>query len=152
MFSRETTTQVEANKAILRRLQDAINADDPKQLSSTIDELVHPDAVIRTPLPIDATGPELLKEVFDRLLAAFPDLRVTADNVIAEGDQVASSNTVTGTHLGSYMGRPATGVFVTYHEMFVVRIAAGRIVETSGIVDALSLMRQLGAIVADSSL
>ena len=140
---REANRRLEANKATLRRLQEAINTDDVTLLSTTIDELVVPDAQIRTPLPIDATGPELLKGVFGRLLQAFPDLRVVSTNMIAEGDQVFSSNTVTGTNLGKYLGRPPTGALVSYGEMFVVRFADGRIVETSGIVDAPSLMRQL---------
>ena len=138
--------RVAPNKATLQRLQDAINTGDTSLISATIDELVHPDAVIRTPLPIEATGPHLLKEVFGRLLRAFPDLRVATDDVIAEGDRVVSSNTITGTNLGAYLGRPATGAFVTYREIFVVRFDAGLIVETSGIVDAMSLMRQLGMV------
>jgi predicted ester cyclase len=140
----ETSRQLATNKAALRRLQDAINSGDAKVLSRTIDELVAPDAQIRTPLRIDRAGPDLLKEVFRRLFQAFPDLRVTADNVIAEGDQVVSANTVIGTNLGPYLGRAPTGTFVTYRELFVVRFAGDQIVETSGIVDTLSLMRQLG--------
>jgi predicted ester cyclase len=142
----ESSRQLATNKATVRRLQEAINTDDLNVIRTTIHDLVAPDAVTRTPLPIDATGPDLLVEVFTRLLQAFPDLRVNSDNMIAEGDQVVSSNTVTGTNLGQYMGRPATGTFVTYREMFLVRFAGGRIVETSGIVDTLSLMTQLGTV------
>jgi hypothetical protein len=43
-------------------------------ISRTIDELVKPDALICTPLPIEATGAALVKEVFARLLRAYPDL------------------------------------------------------------------------------
>jgi steroid delta-isomerase-like uncharacterized protein len=138
--------QEASNKATLRRFQEALSGSDWELISKTIDELVEPDAKIRTPLPIEATGAELLKEVFGRLLRAFPDLRVTVEDVIAEGDKVVARNTVTGTHQGEYMGLQATGKSVTYNEVFIARFAGGRIAETWGIVDVLSQMRQLGVI------
>ena len=63
-----------------------------------------------------------------------------------EGDRFVTRNTVTGTHLGEYLGIAPTGKSVTYNEMFIVRFADGRIVETSGVVDLLAQLRQLGAI------
>jgi steroid delta-isomerase-like uncharacterized protein len=138
--------QEASNKATLRRFQEALSSSDWEVISKTIDEVVEPDAKIRTPLPIEATGAELLKEVFGRLLRAFPDLRVTVEDVIAEGDKVVARNTVTGTHQGEYMGLQATGKSVTYNEVFIARFAGGRIAETWGIVDVLSQMRQLGVI------
>jgi steroid delta-isomerase-like uncharacterized protein len=140
--------QEASNKATLRRFQEALSSSDWEVISKTIDELVEPDAKIRTPLPIEATGAELLKEVFGRLLRAFPDLHVTVEDVIAEGDKVVARNTVTGTHQGEYMGLQPTGKSVTYNEIFIARFAGGRIAETWGVVDVLSQMRQLGAIPA----
>jgi steroid delta-isomerase-like uncharacterized protein len=137
--------QEASNKATLRRFQEALSSSDWEVISKTIDEVVEPDAKIRTPLPIEATGAELLKEVFGRLLRAFPDLRVTVEDVIAEGDKVVARNTVTGTHQGEYMGLQATGKSVTYNEIFIARFAGGRIAETWGVVDVLSQMRQLSA-------
>jgi predicted ester cyclase len=85
----------------------------------------------------------------DRALhRAFPDLRVTVGDVIAEGDKVVSRNSVTGTHQGEYMGIPPTGKSVTYNEIFIVRFVNGRIAETWGVVDVLSQMKQLGLIAA----
>jgi predicted ester cyclase len=75
-----------------------MNTSDLGVISKTIDELVEPDAQIRTPVPIEATGARVLKEVFGRLHRAFPDLRVTVEDVIAEGDKVVGRNAVTGTH------------------------------------------------------
>jgi predicted ester cyclase len=112
----------------------------------TIDEFVEPDALIRTPLPIEATGAQAMKEVFTRLLRAFPDLQVTIDDLIAEADKVVSRNTVTGTHLGDYMGHRPTGNPVTYKEIFIFRFAGDRIAETWGVVDVFSQMRQVGVI------
>jgi steroid delta-isomerase-like uncharacterized protein len=140
-----STTQETANKATYVRFQDAMNTRDPEIISTTIDLLVQPDAQVRTPLPIDAAGAQLLKEVFARLLTAYPDLHISVDDVIAEGDKVVGRHTVTGTHRGMHMGIAPTGKSVSYNEIFVFRFADGRIAETWGVVDVLSQLRQLGA-------
>ena len=134
------------HKAVFRRLHEATNSGDPRLISDTIDEIVDPDVLIRTPLPVQATGAEALKEVFARLHSAFPDLHVTVEDLIEEGDKVVGRHTVTGTHEGEYMGLKPTGRFITYNEIFIVRFADGRIAETWGVVDVLSQLRQLGAI------
>jgi steroid delta-isomerase-like uncharacterized protein len=141
-----STDQATSNKATVTRFQEALSSGEWELISKTIDELVEPDALIRTPLPIEATGAELLKEVFGRLHRAFPDLHITIEDLIAEGDKVVARDTVTGTHQGEYMGLPPTGKFITYNEIFICRFAGGRIAETWGVVDVLSQMRQLGAL------
>src|SRR5437763_6477038 len=98
-----------SNKATFRRFHEATNTGDAALISQTIDEIVAPHAMIRTPLPIQATGAQALNEVFTRLLRVFPHLHVTIEDLIAEGDKVVRRNTVTGTHLGDYMGLPPTG-------------------------------------------
>lgn len=139
-----STAQQTSNKATFRRFQDAANTGDAEQISKTIDEIVEPDVLIRTPLPVEAAGAHALKKVFARLHRAFPDLRITVEDVIAKGDKVAARNPVTGTHRGEYMGLPPTGKAITYNEIFIFRFAGGRIAETWGVVDVLSQMRQLG--------
>ncbi len=143
-----STSQQTSNKATIRHLQDANNSGDLERIARTIDEVFAPDALISTPLPIEATGAEVVKEVFARLLRGLPDLHTTIEDLIAEGDKVVSRNTVTGTHLGEYMGLPPTGISITYNEIFICRFAGGRIAETWGVVDVLSEMKQLGAIPA----
>jgi steroid delta-isomerase-like uncharacterized protein len=140
------TAQETSNKAAVRRFNDAANTGDEELIARTIDELVAPDALIRTPLPIETTGAELAKEAFARLLRAYPDLHITIEDLVEEEDKVVSRNTVTGTHRGEYMGIPPTGKTVTYNEIFIVRFADGRVAETWGVVDVLSQMRQLGVI------
>lgn len=137
-----------SDKATFTRLHEAVNSGDAELVEKTIDEIVEPDVLIRTPLPVEATGAQALKEVFARLLRAFPDLHITVEDVIAEGDKIVSRNTVTGTHQGEYMGRPPTGRSVTYNEIFIFRFADGRIAETWGVVDVLAQMRQLGMVPA----
>ena len=68
------STHQPRNKATLRRLQEALSSGDWALISKTIGEVVAPDALIRTPLPIETTGGGRLKEVFGRLYRAFPDL------------------------------------------------------------------------------
>lgn len=78
------------------------------------------------------------------LWAAFPDLHITVDDLIAEGDRVASRTTLRGTHRGELFGAPATNRGVEVAMMTIERIAAGRIAEHWRVSDELGLFRQLG--------
>ena len=140
------TAEMERNKSLARRFSDAMNTNDAEIISRTIDELVEPDATVRTPLPSDATGAQLLKQVWTVLLLAFPDLHLNVEDLIGEDDKVVARIVVTGTHLGDYMGLEPTGKSIAYDEIFIFRFGNGRVVETWGVVDVLSQMRQLGAI------
>jgi predicted ester cyclase len=123
-----------------------VNSGDIDTLRAAIDQFVLPDAVIRTPLPIEATGAEKLKQVWAMLFAVYPDLHLIVEDLIAEDDKLVCRNTVTGTHRGEYMGHPPTGAPVTYNEIFVFRFVDGRVVETWGVVDVHAQMRQIGLI------
>lgn len=139
-----SSTQEADNKVVLRRLNDALNSGDTAIISAAIDEVFQPDVVIRTPLKVDASGPELMKQLWAVLLRGFPDLHVEVEDVIAEGDKVVTRNTVSGTHGGDYMGVAPTGKSITWNEIFIVRIVDGRVAETWGVVDIAAQMRQLG--------
>jgi steroid delta-isomerase-like uncharacterized protein len=143
-----STAQATSNKTTLKRFEDTVNTGDVELISETIDELVEPEALIHTPLPIEASGAQAAKQVWAMLLRGLPDLHLTIEDLIAEGDKVAIRNSVTGTHQGEYMGLPPTGKSVTYNEIFIFRLADGRIAETWGVVDVLSQMKQLGVIPA----
>jgi predicted ester cyclase len=143
-----SAAQETRNKATFKRFHDAVNTGDVELISKTIDEIVEPDALIHTSLPIEATGAQALKQVWPMLLRGLPDVHVTIEDLIAEGDKVVSRNSVTGTHQGEYMGRPPTGKSVTYNEIFILRFVNGRIAETWGVVDVFSQLKQLGRIPA----
>jgi predicted ester cyclase len=128
------------------RLHEAANTRDLAIVTETIDSLVAPDAIIHTPLPFEASGAALMKELFVRLLRAYPDLHIEVEDLIAEGDRVVSRNTVTGTHLGEYLGLAPTGRSVAYDEVVIMRFADGRMAESWAVVDMLAQLRQLGAI------
>jgi predicted ester cyclase len=143
-----STAELTTNKATFRRFRDAMNTCDMEFISKTVDELVEPDATIRTPLPGDATGAEVLKQVWAVLLRAFPDLHLTVEDLIGEEDKVVARIVVTGTHLGEYMGMEPTGKSIAYDEIFIFRFANDRVVETWGVVDVYAQMKQIGVIPA----
>lgn len=144
------TPEEAANTAIYQRMLDASNSHDVEHIAATIDAIFHPDVDMGTPLPIDATGAEAVKTVHRMLHRAFPDLHITAEDLIAKDDKVVAQQTVRGTHTGSdYMGVPPTGKSVTYEEMFILRFEHRRIVETRGVVDVLTQLKQLGLMPAE---
>jgi steroid delta-isomerase-like uncharacterized protein len=77
-------------------------------------------------------------------VAAFPDLKITIEDQIAEGDKVITRLSTTGTHLGDFMGMSATGKSFTMEGGTLDRIVDGKIVEHRTIDDVMSMMRQLG--------
>jgi predicted ester cyclase len=145
--SHMSPAQETSNKAAIRRINDAI-AGGVEQICQAIDEIFEPDVVFHAPIPTGATGTEALKQLWPMLLHAFPDLQVTVEDLIEEGDKVVSRNTVTGTHQGEYMGMPPTGKSITYNEIFIGRFVNGRVAEIWGIVDVFAQMKQLGLIPA----
>jgi steroid delta-isomerase-like uncharacterized protein len=88
------------------------------------------------------------KQGISPFFSAFPDLRVTADDVLSEGDKVVCRYTWHGTHRGDFFGVPATSRRVTVSGMSVYRVAGGKIVEEWWLEDLLGLMQQLGAVPA----
>lgn len=138
-----------SNKATFRRFHDAFaSSGDAQFISTTIAEIAEPDVLIHIPSGQAATGTQALKEVFARVHRVFPDIHVTVEDMIEEGDKVVGRHTVTGTHQGEYMGLPPTGKSVTYNEIIIFRSVNGRIAETWGVVNVFSQMKQLGMIPA----
>ncbi len=75
---------------------------------------------------------------------AYPDTHYTINDMVAEGDKVATRVTMTGTNKGEYMGRPPTNKKVTVSGIIIERLAGGKIVEDWSVFDSLGEMRQLG--------
>lgn len=91
----------------------------------------------------DREGTRQLLRVYRQ---AFPDMRVHVDDMIAEGDQVVSRLTMTGTHQGEFLGLVPTGRQVTVTMIDWHRLVEGRQVEHWSQVDLHGLLQQLGAI------
>jgi steroid delta-isomerase-like uncharacterized protein len=134
---RETTP--DENKQIMLR-QLAIWNDGDYDVA---DEIFHPQAVApdAPQLPV---GPEGCKEVARVFRTAFPDFRMTVEDVIAEHDLVVCRFRQTGTHEGELFGIAPTGRAVDFGEIALCRIAGGQIVASWFQTDMLALMGQLG--------
>jgi steroid delta-isomerase-like uncharacterized protein len=109
-----------------------------------IDTLLTDDFVEHTPAPGQGTDRRATKEFISQMLKAFPDLDFQIENQIAEGDTVAVTATMTGTHRAEFMGVPATGRRVVVQTMDTGKVRGGRFSDHWGLVDVPSLMTQLG--------
>ncbi len=114
------------NKALVHRLyEDGFNAEDV----GILDVLLAPHFVDHTAAPGQAPGAAGIKDAWTRLHTAFPDIHLTVEDVIAEGDGVAARITLRGTHRGEFMGVLPTGRVIQAQGMEFVHIADGQIVD-----------------------
>ena len=134
----------EDNKALVRRWFEELFNEAKLDLA---DEIVTPDHVTHdTSTPEHLPGPEGERQLVTLVRGAFPDGRITIEDLVAEGDKVAVRWTFRGTHRGDFMGIAPTGKEVEMGAMDLFRVAGGKIAETWSNVDMMTMMRQLGAI------
>jgi steroid delta-isomerase-like uncharacterized protein len=133
------------NKEVTRRFSAEVWGEGNAALA---DELIAPDLVEHTPFPAQTPGLEGHKQVLAMFRSAFPDLKVTVDDVIAEGDMTYLAWHGDGTHTGQLMNIPATGKPVHVTGMDILRLENGKIKERWAEINALALMMQLGVIPA----
>jgi len=132
-----------ANKTIVRRgLEELYNQGN----LDLADEIFAPEYVWHNVSGPDVHGSEGMKEHVALVRNAFPDIHITADDMIAEGDKVVTRWTIVATHKGEFVGIPPTGVQVTFTGILISRIADGKIAEDWENSDVLGLMQQLGVI------
>ncbi|MBW3664185.1 MAG: ester cyclase [Actinobacteria bacterium] len=103
------------------------------------------DYVDHNPAPGVPGNREGLMRLREMTLAGFPDFAVTVEDAVAAGDKVAVRLTNTGTHEGTFLGIPPTGAQANWTVMAIFRVADDSVVERWGLVDAVSLLTQLGA-------
>jgi steroid delta-isomerase-like uncharacterized protein len=134
----------EENKAVVLRQEEEIFT---RGNLDAADEIYAPGYVGHDPSnPEDVWGPEAAKQAAADYRRAFPDLRVTVEDLIAEGDKVVARLRFRGTHLGELEGIAPTGRRVDCTGIVVSRMEGGKIAEDWANFDDLGLMRQLGAI------
>ena len=133
---------IEENKALTRRVTEEIVN---KGNLDLVDEIFDKD-FIGHGSPEDIKGPEGWKQFLSQYLSAFPDLKITIHDQIAEGDRVVDRHTATATHKGELAGIAPTGKQVTITEIIINRITGGKIVESWSNIDMLGLMQQIGAV------
>ena len=133
----------ETNSAFIRRFVDeAIN----RRNAAAIDQMVAEDFLEHVPLPGQGSGREGLKQAVAMLLHAFPDMRWTIEEQVAEGDKVVSRFAWTGTQQGEFMGIKPRGAKVSVWGVVIDVVRDGQFVESRIIMDSLGLLQQLGAI------
>ena len=120
------------------------------------DELIAADAVTHDPgLPAELRalrGPEVLKRTVSMYRSAFPDVKITVDDAIREGDKVALRWHAEGTHRGDLAGLAPTAAGVSVTGMSIDQWKDGKIVEAWAEWDNLGLARQIGAAPPEGSI
>ncbi len=115
----------EENKALAVRIYDeAMN----QRNLAVLDEVYVPDAVYHGATR-SLQGPDAIKQALALYFAAFPDVRLTIDDVIAEGDRVVLRFTYRATHTGDFMGLPPTGKQIVVPGIGILRIINGKVRE-----------------------
>lgn len=91
-------------------------------------------------------GPQASKNVVALYRGAFPDIRFTVEDQVAEGDSVVTRWTVRGTNLGSLNGMPPTGKYAVVRGISIERYVDGKMAESNVSFDMLGLLQQIGVI------
>jgi predicted ester cyclase len=138
-------TSAEHNKAVSRRWIEVFNQrDDAAEADVRAPGYVAHAPVSLEPSPLDG-------EAWPRFLAGFvegfPDLHLTVEDAVAEGDLVAQRIQFEGTHTGEFQGLPPTQRKVSFSGLELNRFVEGRVAEHWFQLDSLTLLQQLGLVV-----
>ena len=140
---RSAAVPEEENKAVIRCWIEAFNE---RNLEAEAD-LLAPGYVAHVPAaPGPLEGLEAWRQFTGPFVEAFPDLRLTVEDIMAEGDMVAARVAFDGTHRGEFQGIPPTGKEVAFTSIEVNRVVDGKVEAHWVEIDLLGLMQQLGAI------
>ena len=131
----------DSNKALVRRLTNEVQN---RGNIAAVDEIAAPTFVNHSAPPGVPADREGVKQLTLLFRTAFPNGRMIIEDMIAEGDRVATRKTFRGTHQGAFMGLPPTGKPVEIGLIDIVRVVDGRVVEHWNAVDNLGLLQQLG--------
>ena len=129
--------------ATMRRMYDLLNAGDVDGFG----DLLAADFVEHEDLPGLEPGKQGVKTFFRTYIAAFPDLRMSAEDVLASGDKVVARARATGTHQADFMDIPATGKSIDVQLIDIIRFGDdGLAHEHWGVFDVMRMMQQLGVV------
>ena len=132
----------EENKSIVERFYEHLSVG----TIGTATDIITPDCIRHDPLGHEEFGPSGFAARARRTDAAFTDLKLVPDIILAEGDKVAVRWTITAKHTGPYRGFPATNRDVKFSGVNIFRIENGRIAEIWNHRDDLSTLLQIDAI------
>ena len=133
---------LEENKAIARRYPEEVYN---KKDIDVLDEIIDKNIINHWWKP-EINDPQIIKEYISKNLVAFPDVKFTVEDQIAEGDKVVTRVSFTATHKGEFRDIAPTGKKVKVTGVIIFKITNGKIAETWAEMDALSWMQQLGVI------
>jgi steroid delta-isomerase-like uncharacterized protein len=135
----------EQNKALARRFLDEVFNQGRLHV---VDEVTSPNATFHDPSVPGGTykGLEGQKQFVQIYRNAFPDLHIKIDDQIAEGEQVCTRWTATGTHKGEMMGILPTDKHTTVSGIDITRFENGKVVEAWVCYDMLGMLQQLGVV------
>lgn len=130
------------NKALVRRwFEEVWNQGN----ASAIEEMLATEGIVHGLGP-DSRGPAGFKPFHAAYRTAFPDVTITIEEIIGEGDIVAVRWNATGTYRGEGLGAAAKGKAVRFGGMAFARVEGGKLVEGWNTFDQLGMFQQLGAI------
>ena len=110
---------------------------------SRVEEFLAPEYIEHNLLPGQTPGLEGYKRRYLALRAAFPDVDIAIEDMLAEGDRVMARVTIEGTHLGPFLGQPASGRIARMAAINIYRVSSERIVERWGVQDLYGLLQQI---------
>jgi predicted ester cyclase len=133
----------EENKRIVRRFYEEFGNTGKVDF---IEEIIAPEYTEVYDGKRYPTGIEGAKSHITGVRQTYPDLHITIDRQIAEGEWVATCITATGTHKGSWLGMKPTNRIVTFTGVNIDRVVGGKIVEHGGAVNELGPFLAIGAV------
>ena len=137
------SSETEDNKKVVSRFVEEFKN---KANHDIVDELFTADFVHHLKDPRLPPGSAAMTLLGQSIVAGFPDVRVTVEDLIADGDKVIERTTAMATHTGEFNGIPPTGTQVVWTEIHIYRLRDGKIAELWSEIDLLGLLVQLGAI------
>jgi steroid delta-isomerase-like uncharacterized protein len=120
-----------------------------KKREDAIDEMFAADGVAHGLADAEGhaiRGPEGFKTLHRAFLSAYPDLKITVEDTVIEGDKIAARCTVTGSHEGHGIGVPPTNQPVEFTGMTIVRVKDGKIAEAWNEFNFMKMYEQIGAL------
>jgi steroid delta-isomerase-like uncharacterized protein len=128
------------NVEVYRRVFDAVNRGD----EAVLDDLLTEGVLDNNPIPGQEPGVAGFKQWMRYVRTAFPDVRVTVEDTLSQGDRVAGRVTWRGTHEGPLAGVAASGKPVQFTAIHIVRFENGKAAEWWGVADLLGALQQIG--------
>ncbi|MFL5734290.1 MAG: ester cyclase [Chloroflexia bacterium] len=138
---KKVNTDNTENMEVYRRVFDVVNRGDEAALGDLLAE----DILDHNPIPGQESGLAGFKQWMSYIRMAIPDVRVTVEDTLSQGDRVAGRVTYEGTHEGPVAGIRGTGKHVRFTAIHIVRFENGKAVEWWGVADLFGVMHQIGA-------